>query len=172
MKLIITTIVAVALAFGFTARADDATAKISNVHLCCDKCVKGVDTAVGTVSGVKATCDKDASTVVLTASDKESLQKAADALVAGGYFGTSDDVKLDASTGAKGEKVQTLKITGVHLCCAKCVKAVDKAVKAVPGVTGETAAKGVESFEVIGDFNDKDVLDALQKAGLTGKCSK
>lgn len=155
---------------GISAKAADA--KISNVHLCCDKCVKGVDSAVAGVSGVKATCDKDASTVVLSSSDKASLQKAADALVAAGYYGTSDDVKLDAATGAKGEKVQTLKVSGVHLCCAKCVKAVDKAVKSVPGVTGDTATKGADSFEVTGNFNDKEVMDSLEKAGLTGKCSK
>ncbi|MDB6023350.1 MAG: hypothetical protein JWQ04_3207 [Pedosphaera sp.] len=171
MKLLITSIVT-AFALVLSARADDVTAKISNVHLCCDKCVKGVDTALAPVSGAKAVCDKDASTVVITAPDKATAQKAADALIAAGYFGSSDDVKIDASTGAKGEKVQTLKVNGVHLCCGKCVKAVDKAVKSVPGVTGETAAKGAESFEVTGDFNDKDVFDALQKAGLTGKEGK
>jgi hypothetical protein len=36
-------------------------------------------------------------------------------------------------------------------------------------VTGNTAAKGAKSFTVTGDFNDKQVFDALQKAGLTGK---
>ena len=171
MKLFITSIIT-AFALVLSARADDVTAKISNVHLCCDKCVKGVDTALTSVPGVKATCDKDASTVQLTGADKATVQKAADALVAAGYFGTSDDVKLEAATGAKGEKVQTLKVSGVHLCCAKCVKAVDKAIKSVPGVTGQTATKGAESFDVTGDFNDQEVFAALQKAGLTGKAAK
>ena len=170
MKLLVTSIIA-ALAMALSARADE-TAKISSIHLCCDKCVKGVDTVMATVPGAKAACDKDASTVEITAPDKETAQKAADALVAAGYFGTSSDVKLDPATGAKGEKVQTLKINGVHLCCPKCVKAVDKACKSVPGVTGQNAVKGAESFEVTGDFNDKDVMDALQKAGLTGKVAK
>ena len=60
-------------------------------------------------------------------------------------------------------------ITDLHLCCGKCVSAVHKTVSAVPGVTGDTATKGAKSFDVTGDFNDKDVMDALQKAGLTGK---
>lgn len=170
MKLLIASIMA-ALALAVTARADE-TAKISNVHLCCDKCVKGVETALSGVSGAKATCDKDAGTVEIMAADKASLQKAADALVAAGYFGTSSDVKVESETGAKGAKVQTLKVTGVHLCCAKCVKAVDKACKSVSGVSSQNAAKGAESFEITGDFNDKDVMDALQKAGLTGKVGK
>ena len=68
--------------------------------------------------------------------------------------------------------MQTLKLEGVHLCCGKCVSAVDKAVKSVPGVKEHTVKKNAESFEVIGDFNDTEVLDALQQAGLTGKVGK
>jgi copper chaperone CopZ len=68
--------------------------------------------------------------------------------------------------------VQTLKLEGVHLCCGKCVSTVDKAVKSVAGVKEHTAKKNAESFEVTGDFNDKEVFDALQKAGLTGKVAK
>jgi hypothetical protein len=46
---------------------------------------------------------------------------------------------------------------------------VNETLATVPGVTGNTAAKGAKSFEVTGNFNDKDVFDALQKAGLTGQ---
>ena len=101
------------------------------------------------------------------------MQKAADALVAAGYFGKSDGgVKLNAHTGAKGHKVQSLKVSEVHLCCGKCVTAVSEALKSVAGVQGNTAAKGVETFEITGDFNDKDVFAALHKAGLTGHVAK
>ena len=65
--------------------------------------------------------------------------------------------------------VQSIKIENVHLCCGKCVKAVNEVLATVPGVTGNTAAKGATSFEVTGNFNDKAVFDALQKAGLTGQ---
>ena len=81
-------------------------------------------------------------------------------------------MKLDSSTGATGEKVQTLRVEGVHLCCGKCVKAVDRAVKSVPGAKEHTAVKGAKTFEVTGDFNDKDLFTALQKEGLTGKVAK
>jgi len=130
-----------------------------------------VEKAVAPVKGVTASVDKDAETVTLTGSDKAEVQKAADALVAAGYFGKSsnDEIKLAANSGAKGTKVQTLKLEGVHLCCGKCVSAVDKAVKSVAGVKEHTAKKNAESFEVTGDFNDKEVISALQKAGLTGK---
>jgi copper chaperone CopZ len=152
----------------------ETTTKISNVHLCCPSCVKGVEKAVADVKDVTATVDKEAGTVTLTGSDGSAVQKAADAMVAAGYFGKSSDIgiKMANKTGAKGKKLKTLKLEGVHLCCAKCVSAVDKAVKSVPGVKEQTAKKNAESFEVTGDFNDKQVFDALHQAGLAGRVAK
>jgi copper chaperone CopZ len=161
--------VAATLAFGSIARADDANAKISGVHLCCAKCVTGAEKAVESVPGAKAAVSKDEGTVTITAPDKATAQKAANALVKAGYFGKSSEVKMDASTGAKGEKVQKLKVEGVHLCCPKCVKALNTALKGVDGVKENNATKGAESFEVSGDFNDKEVFTALHKEGLAGK---
>jgi copper chaperone CopZ len=163
--------VVIGLALTLSAQAADVSTKISGVHLCCQSCVKGVERAVGEIKGVTAVVDKDAETVTLTGSDTAAVQKAADALVAAGYFGRSGDasVKLAADTGAKGNKVQKLKLEGVHLCCGQCVSVVDKALKSVAGVKEHTAKKNAESFEVTGNFNDKEVFDALQKAGLTGK---
>ena len=152
----------------------EVSAKISGVHLCCQSCVKGIEKAVADVKGTTTDVDKDAGTVTLTGPDKAAVQKAANALVAAGYFGKSSDdsIKMAQETGAKGQKVQTLKLEGVHLCCGKCVSAVEKAVKSVAGVKDHTAKKNAESFEVTGDFNDREVLDALQSAGLTGKVAK
>jgi mercuric ion binding protein len=163
--------IAMAMALAATARASDTTVKISDVHICCHGCVKGAQAAVAKVDGATVDVSMDDSTVTITAPDAATVQKATDALVAAGYFGTSSDpsIKINADTGAKGQKVKTMTVTGLHLCCGKCVSAVHKTVMAVPGVTGDTAAKNATSFDVTGDFNDKDVMDALQKAGLTGK---
>jgi copper chaperone CopZ len=167
------TISAIALALGltFSASAADVTVTLTDVHLCCQSCVKGVAKAVADVNGLTAKADEDAGTVTLTGPDTATVQKGADALVAAGFFGKSSDpsVKVNSDTGAKNQKVQSIKIEGLHLCCGKCVKAVNEVLATVPGVTGNTAAKGAKSFEVTGDFNDKDVFDALQKAGLTGQ---
>jgi copper chaperone CopZ len=170
MKSLLLSLVTV-FALAQLAQAADVTVKISNVHLCCAKCVKAANTAVSGVDGAKALVDQTNRTVEITAPDSATAQKAVDALTKAGFFGESSDagIKLDASTGAKGTKVQSLKVEGVHLCCAKCVKAVHETVMAVPGVTGENAQKGEESFTVTGDFNDADLFAALQKAGLTGK---
>jgi copper chaperone CopZ len=161
----------IASALAFSVQAADSTVKISDVHICCQSCVKGIQKAIGEVPGVTAAVDQDEGTVTLTAADTATLQKGADALVLAGYFGKShdDSIKINADTGAKNEKVQSLKIKGLHLCCGKCVKSVNDVLSSVAGVKGNTAEKGAKSFEVTGDFNDKEVFDALQKAGLTGK---
>ena len=166
--------VLIACALGLSVQAADVTVKISNVHLCCKSCVKGVEKAVGEVQGATASVDKDAGTVGLTGPDTATVQKAADALVTAGYFGKSSNskIQMDDNTGAKGRKVQSLQVNGVHLCCGKCVETVDEAVKSVSGVKSHTAMKGAKSFEVTGDFNDKEVFSALQKAGLVGKVGK
>jgi copper chaperone CopZ len=157
-----------------TVSQADVTVKLTDVHLCCGSCVKGAQKAVGTVDGATAAIDKETSTIEITAPDTATAQKVSDALTKAGFFGATTDtsIKIDASTGAKGAKVQSLTIKGVHLCCPKCVKAVHAAVTGVAGVTGETATKGAESFVVTGDFNDSDVFAALQKAGLTGKVAE
>ncbi len=164
----------VVLGLAFSASAAETTAKITNVHLCCPSCVKGVEKAVSGVKGVTAAVDKDAETVTLTGADKATVQKAADALVAAGYYGKASDkaVTLHADSGATGTKVHSVKVAGVHLCCGKCVGAVDKAVKSVAGVKEHNAVKNAESFDVTGDFNDKDLFEALHKAGLSGHVSK
>jgi len=165
--------VVAAFALSLSVYAEE-TVKITDVHLCCKGCVTGVDKAVGAVEGVKAEVDQASGTVTLTGADSAAVQKGATALTKAGYFGKSSDshVKMDSRTGAKGAKVQSLKVEGVHLCCAKCVKAVDHAIKSVPGVKEHTATKGAEAFDVTGDFNDKEVFAALQKEGLTGKVGK
>jgi copper chaperone CopZ len=159
-----------ALTLALSVRAADVTVKLTDVHLCCQSCVKGVTKAVSKIDGVTATSDMDDKTVSLTGSDTATVQKAVDALVAAGYYGKSSDasIKVSGETGAKDQKVQSLKVENVHLCCGKCVKSVTEALSAVPGVTSNDATKGATSFTIKGDFNDKDAMAALQKAGLTG----
>jgi copper chaperone CopZ len=164
----------ISVALCLSAHAAETTAKISGVHLCCKSCVTGVEKATSSVPNAKAEIDAEASTVTITGPDVTTVKKAAAALTKAGYYGKSSNpmVVMDTHTGAKNAKMQSLKIEGVHLCCGKCVKAVDKAVKSVDGVKEQTATKGAKSFEVTGDFNDKDVFDALHKEGLTGRVAK
>lgn len=148
--------------------------KLSNVHLCCGACVKGVEKVAAKVSGASVAIDKDAGTVVISSGNKAALQQTVDALVTAGYFGKSSDasIKVLTNTGAKDGKVQSLKVEGVHLCCGKCVTAVQSALGKVAGVKANTVEKNAKTFDVTGDFSAKAVFDALNEAGLTGKVAK
>ena len=169
-KHILSLIVTVALAL--VARAE-TTVTLSEVHLCCGKCVKGVESAVAPVTGAKTAIDKDAKTVAITAPDAATAQKAVDAIVAAGYYGKSSDaaIKVTSDSGAKDAKVASVTVKGTHLCCDKCVKGVTAALSDVKGVTCNTAVKGADSFEIKGDFNAKEAFTALEKAGYSGKAA-
>jgi periplasmic mercuric ion binding protein len=162
------------LALGAAVSAADVSVQLNDVHLCCGSCVRGVDKAVATIDGATAVADKEAGTVVLTAADKPTLQKAVNALVAAGYFGVSNDpaIKVDAGPAVEAAAVKSLNVSGVHLCCKTCVTAVNRALKKVPGVEGTTAVKGAPSFEVTGEFSPKAVIEALHEEGLSGKAGE
>jgi copper chaperone CopZ len=152
------------------ARAE-VSVKLSDVHICCSSCVKGVDKAVAGMTGITAKADEDSESIAITAPDQATAQKVVNALTAAGYFGKSSDpsIKVDASTGASDAMVHSLAVNDVHLCCPKCVTAVKDALKGVSGVSGNNAVKNAKTFQVTGDFKASDVFKALQQAGLTGK---
>jgi copper chaperone CopZ len=161
----------IALSSLVVSASADVTAKLTEVHMCCGSCVKLAQNTVTNLSGVSAVASMEDKTIVLTGPDTATVQKAANELTDAGFFGKSDngDIKINAMTGAKGMKMQTLDVSNVHLCCPKCVTAVNKALTAVPGVEKTSAVKGAKTFTVTGDFSDTDIFAALQKAGLTGK---
>jgi mercuric ion binding protein len=170
----ILTLASLLVAFAWQAPAADTSVKLSDVHLCCSACVKGVDKALSAVTGVTAKSDRDAGTVTITSAEKANVQKAVDALVEAGYFGKSSDpsIKVTSNSGVKDGKVQSLKVTGLHLCCNKCVSSMTETVSKVEGVKANTAVRNAESFEITGDFNAKEVFSALNKAGFSGKAGK
>ena len=74
----------------------EVSVQLDDVHLCCKACVRGVDSAVSNVDGVTAVSDQDAGTVVVSAPDKKTLRKGVNAIVRGGYFGTSGDSSINS----------------------------------------------------------------------------
>lgn len=163
--------VLISLLVSFTAFAAETSVTLKHVHLCCTECVRGVERSLKGLEGVTMTADKDAETVTLTGASQPALQRAADAMAAGGYFGVSDklEIKPVAQTGSKGKMVQSIIVTGAHMCCGGCAKAVDRAIKKTPGATGHTAKKNSVTFFVNGNFNDRTFFEALQSEGLSGK---
>lgn len=151
----------------------ETTVTLSKVHLCCNSCVKGIESSVGKVQGATVKADKDAGTVTITAADDATVKKAVGAVANAGYYGVSDNAKIKlGAPKADDAKVQSLKITGLHLCCGKCVKAFDAAIKKVDGVTGSDAADKAKEATVTGNFSPKALIAALNEAGLNAKVPK
>ena len=148
------------IALGLTARAESIT--LTGIHNCCGSCEKGITKAVTSVDGATVAVTKTSATI--TAKSKADADNAVTALLAAGYYGEGAPAQT-----APDKKVKSATVSGTHLCCGKCVKGIDDAVKNVSGATGHTATKGAESFTVNGDFNLKDLLAALNKAGYNGK---
>ena len=148
--------------------------QLNDVHLCCKACVRGVENAVSAIEGANAVADRDAGTVVLNANDKNTLRKAVNATLRAGFYGSPGDstIKVRDISGAKDEQVKALTVTGVHLCCNGCVDAVEDALATVEGIEGTTAERKVESFQIKGNFNAKEVFAALNKAGFAGRVKK
>jgi len=165
-------------AAGGALRAADAAASpgpvtvlLRNVHMCCGSCVKDADQAVATVPGAEALADLYSKSVIITAPDHATAQRAIDTLANAGYYGTPTDAAYAFKPAAdmKETKVTAATLTGVHLCCKKCVTAATNALATVKGVKTNTAAEDADSFEVTGEFDPHEVIAALNKAGFTGR---
>ncbi len=152
-------ITSLTFALALSANAE-STVTLTGVHNCCKSCTTGIEKAVSSVPGAKATADKDK--VTITAKSQADATKATAALLKAGYYGEG------AKAGTASEaKVKSANVTGVHLCCGKCVTAFNEAVKAVGGTSDAT--KGAKSVKVEGDFSPKDLLAALNKGGFNGE---
>ncbi len=157
------------LALTTFARAE-ATVTLEGVHNCCKSCANGITKAASSVKGVTATVE--GTTVTLTAKSTASAKKAVEAIMDAGYYGSTGAESSTATAAPASKKLKGATVTNVHLCCGKCVKAVDAAVKSVAGVTGATIESKATSFTVEGEFEEAELVAALNKAGFQGKVGK
>ena len=145
----------------------EAKVTLSDVHLCCGACQKGVERAVSKVSGASVDVDRKAGSAVVSAGDAATAQKALDAIAKAGYYGKSDNAKLAIKGDRVGNgKASNVSVSGVHLCCGKCVKAIDDIVADVSGATGHDAKKGSKNFTISGTYDKQALVNAFHKHGL------
>ena len=171
MKKLVTSVLTLAALAIASPDASADTVKLSGVHLCCKSCEKGVQRALSKSKGVTSEIDKSAGQVTLSGSAAD-LKKALGALARGGFSGQSNGKLKVPTAKASPGKVKSARINGVHLCCGKCVKGVQQALGTVDGVTGNTVKNKAKSFEVTGNFEPQAVLNALAKAGFSGRVGK
>ena len=159
--------VAVAVLISPMAYAEE-TVKLSEMHLCCGACVKGVEGAVEKIEGASVKVDKDAGTAVVTAADKKTAQRAVRAIGRAGFHGKSDHakIKMPENSGVKKGNVKRLELIGIHNCCGGCNKAIKKALGSVDGVASDTATPKKRTLVVEGDFDAMALVEALNKAGF------
>lgn len=153
----------------FTVRFAAAETKVtvSETHLCCGQCLRGVDAALKDVSGVKHTSSQQAKTIEIVAENDEAAQKAIDALATAGFYGklNSDKVKFKPVAAAT-DAVEKVEVTGIHNCCGQCTTAIKKAVESVSGFSGTDIKNRATTFAVEGKLKPSDVVKALLDAGF------
>jgi periplasmic mercuric ion binding protein len=154
------------LAAAQSAQAEEKCT-ISDMHVCCKGCVMAIEKAGNKVPGCKCTASEDDAATTITADNKESLQKAVDAIAAAGFYGTCDNPQIKfAPVSAPSGKVQKVEISHIHNCCGKCTVALKDAIKEVPGVTSNSLENKKTTFTVEGDFSADDLVKSLEKAGF------
>lgn len=153
-------------------RADKV--EVKGVHLCCPLCVKSVARILGKVEGVSdAECDRSTGTVTFTAKDARTAQQAFASLAKGGFYGkaTADGKELKVKAEAPKGKVNSVTVSGVHVCCKACQRAVQKLF---PGATITYGGAGAQRNVTIAADNLEPaaVLQTLRSGGFNGAIRK
>ena len=174
MRLLSTLALATMLVVVGTAAAAETKVTLKDTHLCCAQCVRVVGQILQKIEGVTGKCDQDAGTIAITAKDKETAQKALDALAAGGFHGTTDnkDLTIKDDSGVTKGKVKSITLTGIHNCCGACDRKIKAEVGKVKGVTGNTSKARSDTFDVTGDFEAEELVKTLNAAGFHVKVKK
>jgi len=158
-----------------TASVNAATTlTMTGVHNCCGSCAKGITKAGSIGEGVTIDVPEKSTTVTITSKKKGDAMKAAEAIIAAGYFGkieggepSKSASKSTVSTKPEA-KMTKATVSGVHLCCKKCEVAAADAVKTVPGITKSDIVAKATSFTVEGEFTKSELTAALNAAGFAG----
>lgn len=157
--------------FAASFASAETTLTMTGVHNCCKGCANGITKAAAGMKDVTVT--PEGKTVTIVAKKKSDAKKAAEAIIAAGYYGKiegAEEAKASTSAAAKpASKMTQATVSGVHLCCKKCSDAVTAAVKTVPGITKHEIAPKTETFTVEGDFTKAELAEALNNAGFAGE---
>ncbi len=162
------------LALTASVRAE-TTLTMTGVHNCCGSCAKGITKAGSIGEGVTIDVPDKSTTVTIVSKKKGDAKKAADAIIAAGYFGkiegeesASKSASKPAAAAKPEAKMTKATVSGVHLCCKKCEVAAADAVKTVPGITKSDIVAKATSFTVEGEFTKTELATALNAAGFAG----
>lgn len=153
----------------------ETTVTLSGVHMCCGDCEDavakiGADEKNPIPAGVTLTGSRKDGTIVVKAPSGKDAQAALRAVLAAGFYGTSDLPAVNI-TALKPDDftADTMVVREPHLCCSGCVRAFTKAVESVEGVESTEAKAGATRVAVKGKgFKPYEVMMALREAGFGG----
>jgi len=172
MRMVFAMVAALAIGALVVAQAAADSVEVKGPHICCKQCVGAVGKILGGVDGVSdAKCDVATKTVTFTAKDEAAAKAGVNALIKGGFAGkaTRDgkEMKVNLPAVAKGDKVETVTVKDVHVCCGMCQKAIN-------GLFKDSKVKyegtGAQRTVIVtgGDLYRGSVMEALRKAGFNG----
>ena len=151
----------------------ETTLVMTGVHNCCKSCTNGIIKAASSLSDVTVT--PEGKTVTIVSKKKGDAKKAAEAIIAAGYYGKIEGEESASKSAAKPAfsakpeaKMTKATVSGVHLCCKKCEVAAADAVKTVAGITKSDIVAKATSFTVEGEFTKSELASALNAAGFAG----
>ena len=164
-----------AVAF-FVGQAGASEVSVKGPHICCPQCVTVVGKILAKVEGVsEVQASAKTKTVTFTAKDDAAAKAGYKALLDGGFFGsaTNDgkEIKLDAASPKKGDKLEVVAVKDVHVCCGACknaIKAIFQDAKITYQGTGPQLTVRIEGS----DLYPGTVLEALRKGGFNGTLEK
>jgi hypothetical protein len=142
--------------------------EVKGAHVCCPACVKAITNVLSKGDGVSDAAAAKGGSITFMTKDDKTTAAALTALFNAGFIGAAADdgkvVKIDLPTPKKGETVDSVTVTGIHLCCPNCQAS---CVNLFPDDKVEFPDKG--TVQVNGKGLDKwAVLDVLRKAGFNG----
>jgi hypothetical protein len=142
--------------------------EIKGAHVCCPVCAKTITGVLSKVDGVSDAAAAKGGSITFTTRDDKTTAAALTALANAGFLGAAADdgkeVKIDLPTPKKGETVDSVTVTGVHLCCPNCQATCgnlfpDDKVEFLDKNTLQVNGKGLDKWAV---------LEELRKAGFNG----
>jgi copper chaperone CopZ len=136
---------------------------VKGVHLCCQSCSDGADSALEGIKGIsKPGTDRNTKLITFQAESKDAALEGIKSLAKEGFYGTAtfgkEELKWPDSGAKKGNKVPTVVIEGVHLCCGSCVTGAKEALAKLEGASEIDVDRNAEVA----------VIAALNKGGFFG----
>jgi copper chaperone CopZ len=146
--------------------------EIKGAHVCCPVCIKAITNVLSKVDGVSDAQAVKGGSITFTTKDDKTTTAALTALYNAGFIGPAADdgkeVKIDLPAPKKGETVDSVTVTGTHICCPQCKASLtnlfpDDKVEFPDDGTVQVNGKGLDKWAV---------LDVLRKAGFNGTVKK